>query len=153
MNLKNKVGFVCNAIVALQSLLFGIVYLVSDKFMPYHAEAIGRSWQALDGKLQILILAMMKAMGSGYLVSAAVAAVLLIIPWRRGEKWGRWTLFLVGLAVSSYSAGLALFVQIQTAAHTPWPAPVIGCVLLLIGFLLAPKASSQISPGIAEAPH
>ena len=95
----------------------------------------------------------MKTMGSGYLVSAAVAAVLLIIPWRRGEKWGRWTFFLLGLAVSSYSAGLALFVQIQTAAHTPWPAPAAGCLLLLAGFFLAPKDSSPASYGITDAPY
>jgi len=145
MEFRNKVGFACNALAAALAASFGVVYLLSTQFMPYHAQAIGRDWQDLDANLQVLLLAMIKVIGAGYLVGAVVMTMLLIIPWRRGDPWARWTVFVQGLGVSLYSAGAALFVERHTIARPPWEAAVIGGVLVTVGFFLAPKVPKEVS--------
>jgi hypothetical protein len=65
------ISFISYGCVALLSILFALIYLTRNQFMPYHAEALSLSWSELAEEMQVLILALMRAAGvnSGYGVS------------------------------------------------------------------------------------
>ena len=44
MNLRMRLAFGCYLIALLILGAFGLLYLVSPQFMPYHAVAIGTKW-------------------------------------------------------------------------------------------------------------
>lgn len=48
MSTGQVAAFICYALAALLSLVFGAIYLVRSQFMPYHEEAVGIPWQQLD---------------------------------------------------------------------------------------------------------
>ena len=49
------------------ALLFGLRYLVTREFMPYHAAVLGKPWATLEPHLQAIILGMLKVAGGGLL--------------------------------------------------------------------------------------
>jgi ABC-type Fe3+ transport system permease subunit len=144
MNTWNKVGFACNAFAIISSAIFGAVYLLSPQFMPYHGVMLGRSWAEIDPALQVLILAMMRVIGSAQIIGALVALTLLVIPWRRGESWARWTVFLSALGVAGYIVAVGLYVTAHTPSGPPWQAAVVGAILVVIGFIFAPAPDEFI---------
>ncbi|WDY56255.1 hypothetical protein [Pseudomonas sp. PSKL.D1] len=58
-------------------LAFAITYATRSQFMPYHAEALNRPWHALDAHLQLLLLALIRLLGWGWLTIACAGAVML----------------------------------------------------------------------------
>lgn len=57
--------------------VFAVTYLSRSQFMSHHAEAINRPWQALDANLQLLLLALIRLIGWGWLAIACAGAVML----------------------------------------------------------------------------
>ena len=53
--------------------------------MPYHSEALGSSWSDVEPKTQVLILALMRVAGGGFLATGLAISILLIIPFRAGD--------------------------------------------------------------------
>ncbi len=53
--------------------------------MPYHSEALGSSWSDVGPKTQVLILALMRVAGGGFLATGLAMFILLIIPFRAGD--------------------------------------------------------------------
>lgn len=53
-------GYIMSAIPL---ALFGAIYLTRSEFMPYHAAAVGQSWGEVAPGFQVLLLAMMRAVG------------------------------------------------------------------------------------------
>jgi hypothetical protein len=64
---RRKVASLSYLITAVISMGLGSVYLFLDSFIPYHAEALGRSWEALEPQLQILLKALMEVAGAGWI--------------------------------------------------------------------------------------
>ncbi len=56
MNTKTKIAFGCYFTAIFAQAAAGVVYLSRDAFMPYHAVAVGMSWQEVPASLQLLIL-------------------------------------------------------------------------------------------------
>ena len=48
MTIRGKAAAVSSSIVALISVVLGSIYLFSSQFMPYHADALGTAWAALE---------------------------------------------------------------------------------------------------------
>ena len=63
-------AFVIIAIVAL-------IYATRTQFMPYHADVIERPWHTLDSSLQLLLLALIRLVGWGWLAIACAGLVML----------------------------------------------------------------------------
>jgi ABC-type polysaccharide/polyol phosphate export permease len=128
-------------LAALLAIAFGVRYLGTREFMPYHAEVLGQPWSELAPRLQAIILGMLKVAGSG-LLGCGCALLWLLLPLSRGESWAAWaavTTFLV-------STGPILYVvlwlrRIAPGAKTPVAPTLAAMVLVLIGalaFLAAP---------------
>lgn len=130
-------AFVCYSLSALLSMLFGIIYLVRSTFMPYHQEALGKSWQQLDPNLQALLLGLMRTAGGGLLATGVSASILLLIPFRAGESWAAYSIPAVGLLTAIPALYATILIRSRTHAHTPVAAGFMAVGLLVIGFILS----------------
>src|SRR5688572_16453802 len=96
--------------------------------MPYHATVLGKSWAALEPRLQLIILGMLKVAGGG-LLGYGVALLWLLLPLQRQEAWAAWAALTVSLVV----VGPILYVvvwlrRIEPAAKTP----LVPCLVVLV---------------------
>jgi hypothetical protein len=108
------ISLICYTIVALIFLLFAGIYLIRNQFMPYHSQAIGLSWIQLDSNLQVLILALMKVAGSGFLVTGLTLLILLMIPGRAGETWSIYAIPTLSFCMCLGSVYATWLVKTQT---------------------------------------
>jgi hypothetical protein len=145
-----KVAFWSYALGTLIVTAFGIVYLVRPEFMPYHSVAVGLPWAAVDPSFQVLILALMRAVGAACLALAILQWTLLLIPFRQGARWATWAIAASGLAMCAGSLYAMMLVAQHTPATPPWIAPAAGAVLLVIGLVLSLKGAPLSRPLPAE---
>jgi hypothetical protein len=134
-----KISFWCYALGSLIVTAFGIVYLVRPEFMPYHSVAVGMPWVAVAPSFQVLILALMRAVGGACLALAILQWMLLLIPFRQGAAWATWAIAVSGLVMCAGSLYAMMLVAQHTPATPPWIAPAAGAVLLVVGLVLSLK--------------
>jgi len=148
MSTRLKVAFWCHLIALLLIALAGVVYLFRGQFMPYHAVALGRSWDSLDRALQILLLALMKGAGGALLATAVAMVILLLVPFRQGLYWARWSVPVVGLVAMLPNFYNTVWVALNTPATPPWMLAAVDIALLIAGFVLSmeSKRLEQASP-------
>src|ERR1700741_5362970 len=79
---------------ALVSISFGIRYLLTNEFMPYHAAVAGKSWPQLELGVQTAILGMLRIVGGGF-VTYGLALLWRLLPLYRGELWARWAVLSI----------------------------------------------------------
>jgi hypothetical protein len=73
-------------LAGLLSIAFGVRSLLTRQFMPSHAEVLGKSWAALEPRLQTIIIGMLKVAAAG-LLGCGFALLWLLLPLQRGEAW------------------------------------------------------------------
>jgi ABC-type transport system involved in cytochrome c biogenesis permease component len=140
MTTRGKAAAVSYSIVALISVVMGSIYLFSPQFMPYHAAALGTAWAALEPAEQILILALMRVAGGGWVAVGVALAVLVAVPFRQGQAWTVWLLPLLGLVFYLPNLYATVRVTLDTPATAPWYGNLAGIVALLAGYALCPTA-------------
>lgn len=72
-----NIASVCYFLAAILLAAFGGVYLFRSEFMPYHADALGMDWNSVDRTVQVLILALMRVAGGGWLAVSLAIAILI----------------------------------------------------------------------------
>jgi hypothetical protein len=137
MNTRRKIAFACNLLSAFGLAGFGLVYLFSSRFMPYHEVAVGVRWSDIDAPFQILLLALIKAAGAGFLCASLTLFILLFIPFREGCRWARWAIFAIGSGIIVPLIYVVLSVKLATPASPPLIMPIAGMILLTAGLLLS----------------
>jgi hypothetical protein len=137
MNSTTIVALVCYGLASLLSMVFGSIYLLRSQFLPYHQEALGKSWQELGQNLQALLLGLMRAAGGGLLGGGISIAILLLIPFRGGETWSLYAIPAIGLTTALPALYATTHIRARTQANTPVAASAIGVLLLGIGFILS----------------
>ena len=138
MKLRHKIGFGLYLLDTIMAIATGFAYFFSGKVMPYHAQVIGKDWAEVDRGIQIIFLSLMQNYGAAVIAYMFLSLVVLFIPFRQGERWANWTLFLVNIVVF---AGLTFFVNFKTYLATnvlnPWPLLLAGIVMGVLAFLLS----------------
>ena len=124
------------AIVGLVLFLLGCLYLSLDEFMPYHAEALQKTWGALDPNTQGLILGLMKGLGSGACISGFAILFMIASSLR---KTPRPFIVLLPLTAVGYSA-LLCYATITVYVRTPGNPPLLLTVALVAVSVLASLA-------------
>ena len=137
MSKRMKAAFGCHALALLIIAAVGVIYLSRTQFMPYHAVALGRSWADVDQALQILLLALIRALGGACLATALAIGIFLVIPFRKGVFWARWAIPVVGLVAQLPLLYATLSVALNTPATPPWIGVLLIIVLLIAGFILS----------------
>ena len=131
------VALVSLVLAALLALAFGVRYLLTKTFMPYHATVLGKSWTDLEPRLQIIILGMLKVAGAG-LLGYGVALLWLLLPLQRGEAWAAWAVLTVSLVV----IGPILYVVVSLRRIEPSAkTPIVPTLLVLALVVVATVAS------------
>jgi hypothetical protein len=131
------VALVALALAALLALAFGARYVLTKAFMPYHAAVLGKSWPALEPRLQIVILGMLRVAGGG-LLGYGVSLLWLLLPLQRGEAWAAWAVLTVSLAV----VGPILYVVVSLRRIAPGAkTPIVPTLLVLALVIVATVAS------------
>ena len=130
-------GLLLVALAGLVALAFGIRYLLTGQFMPYHETVSGRSWDSLEPPMQAIIVGMLKVAGGGFLGYGA-ALLWLLLPLSQGAAWAPWAVITISIAVIAPVLYVVLWLRrIQPAARTPVAPTVVVLMLTLAGALLA----------------
>ena len=137
MSNTSLISFISYGLVALISILFGLIYLIRDRFMPYHSKAVDLSWSDLEPNLQVLIIALMRAAGGGFLATGLAMLILLIIHSQTGD-----TQAIYGIPLISFCTSLgALYATLLVKTRTPGTPPLIlsfmAVILTIIGFIFS----------------
>ncbi len=135
MPVRRQVALVCYGIIALVSVVLGLIYLLSTEFMPYHAAALEMDWGAVDASLQTLILALMGVAGAGWLTLAAAMAALLVFAFPGGPLWVRVTLPLLVLIFYGPTLWATVAVTVGTPAQAPWYGNAMALAAMVLAVL------------------
>jgi hypothetical protein len=101
-------------------LLQGLLYLTTPTFMPYHAAALESRWEDLSPSHQGFVLGVIRGMGAGSFSVSLALLVILFGPFRRGERWAKRTVPLIGISFTLLTAYAAYTIDVRTPASTPW---------------------------------
>ena len=148
---RHRVAAFLYAGVAVASLVLGVIYLIRDSFMPYHATALGRGWGEIDPATQVLLKALMEVAAGGWLALGALVLLLIAFPIRRGERWARLAAPAALLLFYVPTLLATLSVLRATPASPPWRFNVVACLCAVVGLLLdAPwRSATQTARGNA----
>ncbi len=123
------------ALAGFLALAFGVRYLITREFMPYHAAVLGRPWATLEPGLQSIILGMLKVAGGG-LLGFGCTLLWLLLPLQRGEAWAAWAALTVSLAASLPILYVVLWLRrISPGAKTPVVPTLAVIALAIVGTL------------------
>ena len=122
-------------LAGLLALAFGVRYLVTREFMPYHAAVLGKPWSSLEPHLQAIILGMLKVAGGG-LLGYGFMLLWLLLPLRRGEAWAAWAALSVSLVVVAPILYVVVWLRrISPGAKTPVAPTIAALALAVVGTL------------------
>ena len=125
------------SLAALVSLLFGIRYLVTRQFMPYHAAVAGKAWQDIEPGVQTIILGMLKILAGGFL-AYGIALLWLLIPLVQKQMWAPWAVITITLASVLPSVYVTLWLRrFAPSAPTPIGPALAVLVVALVGGALS----------------
>ena len=93
-----KISVLLFALDAFVALAMGLRYLSRADFLPYQAKATGRTVGDLDPALRVVILAMIRVVGGGFLGFGVLSLGLTICLWR-GELVAGYALTLGAAAL------------------------------------------------------
>jgi hypothetical protein len=134
---RRKIGFAIYLLIAIIFIFWGFLYIFSHEMMPYHKQVIGKNWEEIEPGVQVIILKLMKSVGAAFLTVGSIILMLLFIPFRRGENWANWTIFLGGLVFSGLGFFITFKAYIAANALTPWVLFLLVMALFLTGFLFS----------------
>jgi hypothetical protein len=121
-------------ITTLAGFLFAGMYLFRPDFMPYHAVAVGMPWADVPAEFQILIIALMRVSGGGWLATSAGMTILLIWPYRFGKFWPNYGIPAIALSALIPTFIATIYVKQNSPANPPWllAAILIGVMFITI---------------------
>jgi hypothetical protein len=142
MSVLTILAVICFSMVILIGMVFAFLYLFRGKFMPYHADAVETSWEELDQRIRVLILALMRVAGGGWMASSVAIGTFLVFYILEGGLRAPLALTITGLAVCIPTLLATLLVKRRTQATPPVFAVLFAMVLLLAGWAIAWMAAS-----------
>ena len=129
------VSLIAFGLAGLLALAFGLRYLTTREFMPYHATVLGKPWGELEPRLQAIILGMLKVAGAG-LVGCGCAVLWLLLPVQRGEAWAAWAATTTSLSATGPILYVVLWLRrVSPGARTPVAPTVAAMALVIVGAL------------------
>jgi len=137
-----------HAVPTVGLLLQGLLYLTTRTFMPYHADALAVPWEQLPSHHQGFVLGVIRGMGAGSFAVALAVLLILLIPFRRGDRWAFWAVPLIGGVFTALTAYAAFTIETLTPASTPWRQTLGLTAVYTVGALISfwPSRSVENRP-------
>jgi hypothetical protein len=130
------IGLIPTALAGLIPIAFGVRYLVTKEFMPYHETVSGKTWVSIEPRLQAIILGMLKVAGAGFL-GYGIAILWLLLPISQGSWWAPPAVITISIALSAPILYVTLWLRrIEPSAKTPTVPTAIVLSLAVIGAIL-----------------
>jgi hypothetical protein len=137
--IRKRAAGLSYGITAIVSLVLGGTYALRQSFMPYHADALSRSWSEVEAATQVLISALMTVSGGGWFTVGVVILILLAFPFRNDRRWAVYALPAVILLFYILNLSATLSVLQNTPGNPPWQGNVFACLSAIVGLALYPK--------------
>jgi hypothetical protein len=131
-----KLALILFAIVGISHLIFGIAYVTTNEFMPYHAQALNINWNNLDENYKTLFLALIRLAGAGGLVAGLVNVTLVTYLYHRVECRFIWLLIVSSLIFQFVTNYVVYYVVTNTPGDPPLLMVSIGSVIFIIATIL-----------------
>jgi hypothetical protein len=126
-----------NGLVIVLGYIFAAMYLFRPEFMSYHSVAVHQTWSQVDTQIQVLILALMRVSGGGWLGVSVAMSILLGRYYRTERFWLIVAIFFTGIAILLPTLYATLFVKSHSEANPPWIAALVAVAILLIALVLS----------------
>lgn len=140
--MKNA-ALILYGLVGLGFMGLGVIYLLTDEFMPYHSDAIGVGWGDLDTNYQGLFLGLLKGLGAGAFSSGVALLSLAVLSYLQGIQYYKHALALVALAYSCTLTYAIYTVYSLTPSEPPLAGGLAWIVFSLIAIACSFLASSK----------
>ena len=132
-----KLAIVLILLVSATFVAFGLRYLLTKEYMPYHAQVSQSSWAEIPTRLQAVILGMLKVVAAG-LIALGIALSWLTLPLSRGESWATWAILSVVLVDGLITIYVTVTLRkVEPTAKTPVAAAASSVALVMVALLLA----------------
>lgn len=113
--------------------------MFKPSFMPYHAEIVHLNWNQIPETEQILVRALMIAVG-GVTISVGLILGLFIFKFHKtGIQWLNNYIMISGIAANLLIAIAPIYVVIKSDSIPPLYFPAILIILLVAGNILTRK--------------
>lgn len=126
----------CFLTAAAVSVAFGAVYLTTPHVLPYHEQALGEVWAAMDATQQTVLLSLLRIIGGGFLAVGIATAFFVLRPHRRREPWITAAILTTSMALILPTSYAVAMVRLRTDGNPPWAPLALTFVLMLIGGIL-----------------
>jgi hypothetical protein len=134
----SELGPLClYVLVGIISLTMAYKNLFSNRFIPFHEKAAGKSWEQVDEGIQKVIIALMRVSGLGFLV---VSLLMILFPIANYYLHNTFITYAVPLISLVYCFGLFLInyqLYSRTGAETPWKRSLYAVAVILLGFVIS----------------
>ncbi|OBU69793.1 hypothetical protein A9K58_03745 [Stenotrophomonas maltophilia] len=139
MNLFAWLAFSSYLLAFFVVALFATAYLKRSEFMPYHGEAVGLAWAGIQPRMQVLLMALIKVVGAGWIALAGAGVMLALLIFLGGHFALPQLIAFQGfcLLATLPPVAVAAGVRRRTGARTPVSAGAVVVALCCIGFLLS----------------
>jgi len=124
-------------IVGFISLKMAFKCLFSKKILPFHEKASGKLWNEFEDPVKILILALMRLTGIGFLVTSVLLIVFPIYNYFIPNIFYKYSIPVIALI---FCTGLFLINYIlykKTKAETPWKGSLIAIIVIIAGMIIS----------------
>jgi len=137
MRIPEVITIVLYGFVGAVSLKMAFKNLFSKKYLSFHEKAAGRSWEEIDKPLQVVILAVMRISGLGFLM---VALLLLIFPVVNQFIHSEFLRYSIPIIAFLFCTGLFLVnynLYKQTNTNTPWKRSLLAMIAIVAGIIIS----------------
>lgn len=100
-------------------------------------------WSEVLVHFQVLILALMKAIGGTCVPLALALYIILFLPFRQGARWALWATPLLGLVQSAGSFYAMSRIALKTSVSPTLWVPTAGVVLSVVAFALSVSGNNK----------
>ena len=137
MEKKLKVATIMLYVFAAFLILFGLVYLLSPRLMPYHERFLGKTFEQLDPKMATLGLATMKVVGA-LALSLGIGFVMMIrFQFSRGDRYAWWIILVMSLLALVPITVISFFIG---GVHSPGWSIVISILVMSVAMAISKGA-------------
>jgi hypothetical protein len=135
--MPNLISTLIYIFVGIICLLMAYKSIFSKRYLPFHEEAAGRSWETIEKPLQNVIITILRISGSGFFIVFLILTVFPAINYFHSDPVLKFSSPIISFI---FCSGLFLFNFIlfrQTKAKTPWKGSLVAMLLIFTAFILS----------------
>jgi hypothetical protein len=137
MEKRLKVAAIMLYFFAAYLILFGLVYLLTPRIMPYHERFLGKTFEQLDPKTAYLSLASLKVVGSLALCIGIGFIMIIRLQFSQGDRYAWWIILVMSLVALVPIAFITFSVG---GVHSPGWSIVISLVVMSVAMAISKDA-------------